>query len=132
MCSEQMDVNQARVLGSIPDFFRLLFLRPSHFLLFSPMEIGKGQSEMVVNRWPGKGRRDWLEPLRPRMGSTKAGVTSALWGPAMGNPLLQAEDLLPELLFLCSNCFSHHENALFEGRTSQKLYKGNSLTPADN
>lgn len=46
------------------------------------MEIGKDQSGMVVERQPGKGRRDWLEALQPRIGSTEAGVTSALLGSA--------------------------------------------------
>lgn len=63
------------------------FLTPSHYLFFSPIEFGMGQSEMVVDWWPRKGRRNWLEPLRPRMGSTEAGVTFALWGSAMDNPL---------------------------------------------
>lgn len=66
------------------------------------------------------------------MGSTEAGVTSALWGSAMDNRLPWAENLLLELLFLCSYYFSHQENTLFEGRTSQKLYEGDSLGPADN
>lgn len=105
-------------------FFQISLLKTFPLPFFSLMEISKGQSGMVVERWPGKGRSDWLEPLRPRMGSTEAGVTSAPWGSAMDNPLLWAGDLLLEPLLLCSYCFPHPENALFVGMTSQSFMKG--------
>lgn len=60
--------HKPRVLGSIPDFSRLLFLRPSHYFFFSPMDIGKGQSDVVVDGQPGNSKRDWLEPLQHKDG----------------------------------------------------------------
>lgn len=58
MCSEQMDVTQARVLGSIPDFSRLVFLRPSHYLFFDP-------GDQQGSSWDGGGiaTRDSREAL---------------------------------------------------------------------
>lgn len=102
-----MDVTHARVSGSIPEFSRLLFLRPSHCLFRAPGRSARAKVGGLAGN-----------PLT--QGGTEAGVTSALWRPAADNPRPKGRDLHLEPLFLCSHCFSHLENALLEGRTFMK------------
>lgn len=126
VCSEHMDVTQARVLGSIPDFSRILSSRPPHCPLLSSREISKGWGGMVGEQQPRKGRKDWLETLTPRMRSTESG------GDLQQKTLPHQEGICTWSLGSCADTAFLTWKIPPWGKDPIQLYESSSLTPACN
>lgn len=113
-------------------FFQNSLLKTSPLPVLSSREISERQSGMVGEQQPRKGRKDCLESLGSRMGSTEAGVTSAPWGPATDNPPPSGRDLhLEPLVPVLTPLFSPGKCPP-RGKDPTELCEGSSLTPAYN